>query len=78
MVPLFANVITSAIVGGGATAIIFVIAGVIGPVPRCPECGVPRRGFRKPASWSQFFWGGWTCACCGCEVDRRGRKLPSV
>lgn len=41
----------------------------------CPDCGTALPAFRKPANARQAFFGGWTCACCGCEVDKWGRKL---
>ncbi len=71
------------LVGG---AIIGVVAGVIGGLavlvfallqkPKaCPECGTPAPKVRKPANRRQMLWGGWTCAECGSELDRRGRKV---
>jgi ribonucleoside-diphosphate reductase alpha chain len=42
---------------------------------KCPECGEPLPRFRKPANARQAKWGGWTCSKCGCEVDRRGKKV---
>ncbi len=42
---------------------------------KCPECGTPAPRFRQPANHRQALWGGWTCLECGCEVDRRGRKV---
>ena len=39
----------------------------------CTECGTPMPTFRKPASWRQAMWGGWTCAECGFELDKWGR-----
>lgn len=41
----------------------------------CPDCGAAQPAFRKPANARQAFWGGWTCANCGCEIDKWGRKL---
>jgi len=41
----------------------------------CPECGTPVPRFRRPASVRQALWGGWTCAICGTEMDRRGHRL---
>jgi hypothetical protein len=45
------------------------------PRRKCPNCGELFPRFRKPANRSQALWGGSTCAKCGCEVDRRGRKI---
>lgn len=39
----------------------------------CIECGTPMPTVRKPASWRQAMWGGWTCAECGFELDKWGR-----
>ncbi len=41
----------------------------------CPECGTPVPRTRTPTSWRQALWGGWTCAECDTEMDRRGREL---
>lgn len=40
---------------------------------RCPSCGTQPPRFRRPKSWHQFLWGGWTCSECGSEMDRHGR-----
>ena len=39
----------------------------------CPACGSPMPQVRQPKSRRQALWGGWTCAKCGCEVDKWGR-----
>lgn len=44
----------------------------------CPECGTMPPLVRKPANRRQMIWGGWTCKECGCECDRRGRKVPDA
>jgi hypothetical protein len=41
--------------------------------PTCRQYGEPMPMLRKPTSWRQAMWGGWTCAECGFESDRRGR-----
>ena len=41
----------------------------------CPNCGSPFPRFRWPKNRRQVLWGGGTCAKCGCEVDRNGRKI---
>jgi hypothetical protein len=42
----------------------------------CTQCGtLMPMAFRKPTSWRQAMWGGWTCAECGYELDRWGRPL---
>jgi hypothetical protein len=46
----------------------------LGPV-NCPACGSPMPSVRQPKSRSQTLWGGWTCAKCGCEIDKWGRLI---
>ncbi|HTU19643.1 MAG TPA: hypothetical protein VMG10_16400 [Gemmataceae bacterium] len=42
----------------------------------CTQCGTPMpMMFRKPTSWRQAMWGGWTCAECGFELDKWGRPI---
>ena len=33
---------------------------------------------RKPTSFRQAAWGGWTCSKCGCEIDKWGIEIPQV
>lgn len=63
--------VAGAIGGGGAVLAITMLASL----PDCPGCGqkVPR--FRKPSSARQAMWGGWTCPNCGCQMNRKGRRL---
>ena len=42
--------------------------------PNCPKCGQKVPVFRQPASLNQALWGGWTCADCGCEMDKWGAE----
>jgi hypothetical protein len=41
----------------------------------CPACGFPMPQVRRPKSLRQALWGGWTCANCGCEMDKWGRLI---
>ena len=41
----------------------------------CPECGTPVPRVRRPTSWRQALWGGWTCAECGTEMNQFGEEL---
>jgi hypothetical protein len=41
----------------------------------CPRCGTVAPFFRKPTSLRQALWGGWTCANCGCNMDRWGKEI---
>jgi hypothetical protein len=43
--------------------------------PDCSACGTQQPAVRTPNSLRQTFWGGWTCATCGIEIDRRGRAI---
>jgi hypothetical protein len=44
----------------------------------CPQCGAKLPAIRRPTSLKQMLWGGWTCAACGCEIDRKGRPISST
>ncbi len=41
----------------------------------CPVCGTLQPQWRRPNSLRQTFWGGWTCARCGTEMDRDGNAI---
>lgn len=45
------------------------------PVLSCPNCRTPLPRVRRPKNMRQFLWGGWTCAKCGAELDRRARII---
>jgi hypothetical protein len=60
------------VVGGGLAVLVY---GLLQKPRVCPECGTPAPKVRKPANRRQMLWGGWTCPKCGCELDRRGRKV---
>jgi hypothetical protein len=44
------------------------------PRTACPDCRtlLPRISWKYVRS---FWWGGWICPNCGCEIDRSGAKL---
>jgi hypothetical protein len=65
------------IVGGIGGGLAVLVLGLVSPRRTCPDCGEQFPRYRKPANRRQTLWGGWTCARCGCEVDRRGRKIES-
>ena len=44
----------------------------------CPKCGTPVPGVRTPTSLRQALWGGWTCAECGTEMDRKGEVSQTI
>jgi hypothetical protein len=64
-----------AIVGGIAGGLAVVLLALLMPPRKCPDCGEVLPKFRAPAGARQTFWGGWTCPKCGCEMDRKGRKI---
>jgi hypothetical protein len=63
------------IVGGIAGGLAVLIIALVMPRRGCPDCGELFPRFRKPANSRQALWGGNTCPKCGCEVDRKGRKI---
>lgn len=44
----------------------------------CPRCACARPTIRKPTSWRQALWGGWTCPQCQLEMDQKGVPLIDV
>lgn len=65
------------IIGGVASGLGVLVLALLIPRRKCPDCGELFPRFRMPANSRQALWGGGTCANCGCEVDRRGRKIQS-
>lgn len=41
----------------------------------CPRCGEIAPPIRKPTSFRQAMWGGWTCKMCECEMDKWGMEI---
>jgi predicted RNA-binding Zn-ribbon protein involved in translation (DUF1610 family) len=68
--------IIGGIIGGVAGGLAVLLVGFRRP-PKCPECGEQLPKVRKPTTRRQALWGGWTCPNCGCEVDRKGKKVGS-
>jgi endogenous inhibitor of DNA gyrase (YacG/DUF329 family) len=42
---------------------------------KCPACATQQPLWRRPASFRQMMWGGWTCPNCGTEMDRNGKAI---
>ena len=42
---------------------------------QCPRCSADAAFLRKPKSFQQMLWGGFTCSSCGCEMDKWGRDI---
>ena len=64
------------LIGGVAGGLAVFLLGMLMPRPKCPTCGEQMPRFRKPANSRQAMWGGWTCAKCGLELDRKGKPVP--
>ncbi len=43
----------------------------------CPKCKEKAPLVRVPKHLKQMLWGGWTCANCGCEMDKYGNPIDS-
>jgi hypothetical protein len=69
--------LAGAIVGGIGGGLAVLVLALLMPRRKCPDCGELLPRFRTPSSSRQALWGGYTCARCGCEVDRRGRKIEN-
>ena len=41
----------------------------------CPDCDEPAPTIRAPKNLRQAVWGGCTCAECGTEYDKWGRRV---
>lgn len=65
------------IIGAVAGGVGVVVFGLLRPARACPQCAARLPKFRKPANRSQAMWGGTTCPACGCESDRKGKKIVS-
>ena len=42
----------------------------------CPRCSKLLPKVRKPRSFRESMWSGWTCSNCGVGVDKWGREAP--
>jgi hypothetical protein len=51
--------------------------GVNTELPDCPNCGEQVPLTRKPTSFRQAMWGGWTCEKCGTEMNKWGKQVGS-
>jgi hypothetical protein len=78
MEPWLVQAILGGLIGGVVASLAVPLVMLLMPRRKCPECGEQLPRFRSPANARQGLWGGWTCPKCGCEVDRRGRKVSDV
>jgi hypothetical protein len=51
--------------------------GINASTVNCPTCSAAQPFMRKPASFRQAMWGGYTCSQCGTEIDKWGRKVEA-
>lgn len=70
------EMIVGAIAGAIVGPLAVLVMVLMQPQRRCPDCGTSLPKYRRAANRRQAMWGGWTCANCGCEVDRKGNKTP--
>lgn len=63
-----------ALIGGVAAGLAVFRLALLMPARNCPNCLTPLPKFRRAKSMRQVMWGGWTCAKCGIEIDRKGTK----
>ncbi|MFO0969531.1 MAG: hypothetical protein U0793_28570 [Gemmataceae bacterium] len=77
MPPWLETGLIAGVIGGVVGGLVVLVLALVLPPRKCPDCGEPFPRFRKPANRRQALWGGATCAKCGCEVDRRGRKVEA-
>jgi len=40
----------------------------------CPKCETEQPKIRKPKGWKEILWGGYSCANCGCKMDKYGTE----
>jgi hypothetical protein len=66
-------------IAGGALLLAYASAkspfGVNLATVNCPRCGEPQAQLRRPRSFRQAIWGGYTCPKCGCDMDRWGKPV---
>ena len=75
MEPWLVSGLVAGAIGGVVGGLVALVIALVKKPVDCPDCGEPMPRFRKPANRRQALWGGWTCPKCGCEVDRKGRKV---
>ena len=64
----------SAFLGAVSGALAVIILALLMPKRYCPDCQTPLPKFGVKYIRSRL-WLGWICPRCGCEMDRRGRKV---
>lgn len=67
-------ILVGTVVGGIVGALTAFIRAYASP-KKCPQCAEPLPAFRLPDSWGRLWRGGWTCAKCGCRIDRYDNRI---
>jgi predicted Zn-ribbon and HTH transcriptional regulator len=70
---MFGDALSNAAVGGVAAAVVLLGIAMMMKPPKCEKCGTVQPKFHRPTTTQQAMWGGYTCANCGSELDRKGR-----
>jgi hypothetical protein len=52
-------------------------AGINAAAVNCPNCNTSQPVMRKPTSFRQAMWGGYTCSQCATEMDKWGRRIDA-
>lgn len=72
---LFVAGLVIGVFAGLVGGLVILLIALLQSPKKCPDCGELLPKFRKPANRRQALWGRGTCSKCGCEMDRRGRKI---
>ena len=65
--------INGAIIGGLAGGLVVILITLLRAPVKCEKCGHEQPKFRKPTSFGQAMWGGYTCSNCGGELNAKGK-----
>ncbi|MHC4061844.1 MAG: hypothetical protein ACYSUV_04835 [Planctomycetota bacterium] len=57
------------LIGWGALLGLVLVYKYARPKRKCPYCGSELARWRVPETSKQVYWGGWTCANCGKQVN---------
>jgi hypothetical protein len=71
------DVFIAGVAGGIIAGLAALLVAFLIPRKKCPDCQALLPRFRRRENGQLMTWGGATCAECGCEVDRKGRKIKN-
>lgn len=71
------SMLVGAVAGGAIAGVAVLMMGFFAKAKNCPDCQTELPRIRKATNTRQAMWGGWTCEKCGCEIDRKGNKIPA-